>query len=135
MPDHGERMAGLEMRREHVGLEPLDLRRGPVLVVVVVIVGPTVKVEGTFVFIRLTVLVGRRVSCTGLSKQQGVGKTYAAPPVDHLPHVTRRELVEFLVAAKDDDGDVYRAEHGQLMGLLEEPVLAFQKGAGREAYS
>ena len=36
--------------------------------------------------------------------------------------------------AKDDDGHVYRAEHGELMSLLEEAAFPFQKGAGRGAH-
>jgi hypothetical protein len=71
MPDHGERMTALEVRREHVGLEPLNLRRGTVLVVVLIVVGSAIEIEGTFVFIRLAVLCGRHVSRRSSSNRSG----------------------------------------------------------------
>lgn len=58
--------------------------------------------------------------------------TYPAPAVEHLLHVHGGELVKLVVvAAQDDDGHVNRAEHGQLMSLLEEAAFPLQKGAGR----
>lgn len=48
---------------------------------------------------------------------------------DGLVDVARGELVELLVVAKDDDGNVDRAEHGELMSLLEQAALALQEGA------
>jgi hypothetical protein len=52
--------------------------------------------------------------------------------VEHLLHVHGGELVKLVVvAAQDDDGHVNRAEHGQLMSLLEEAAFPLQKGAGR----
>lgn len=50
-----------------------------------------------------------------------------------LLDVGRGELVELLVVAEDDDGDIDRAEDGELMSLLEEPSLAFEKGDGAVA--
>ena len=41
--------------------------------------------------------------------------------------ISRRVLVQLLVVSKDDDGDIDRAEDGELMRLLEQPSLALQK--------
>lgn len=49
--------------------------------------------------------------------------------VERVTDLTGRVLVEFLVVAKDNDGDIDRAEHGELMSLLEETTLALQKCA------
>lgn len=58
----------------------------------------------------------RRVTYIGVATQDGA-------------HFARRVFKELLVVAENDDGHIYRAEHGKLMGLLEETALAFQKGA------
>lgn len=39
------------------------------------------------------------------------------------------ELVELVVVAKDDYGDVDLAEFGELVGLLEEAAFALEEGA------
>ena len=43
---------------------------------------------------------------------------------DGLIDITGRKFVEFLIVAEDDDGDVDGAEDPELVGLLEETVLA-----------
>lgn len=55
--------------------------------------------------------------------------TYIGVATQDGAHFARRVLEELLVVAKNDDGNIYRAEHGKLMSLLEETALAFQKGA------
>lgn len=55
--------------------------------------------------------------------------TYIGISGDQLAHLTRRVLVEFLVLAKDEDGDIDGAEDGEFVSLLEETALALQKGA------
>ena len=45
-----------------------------------------------------------------------------------LVYITGGELVEFLVVAEDDDGDVDGAQHGELMRLLEQAALALEEG-------
>jgi len=57
------------------------------------------------------------------------GAAYVLVAADGLVDVARRELVELLVVAEDDDGDVDRAQHRQLVGLFEQTTLALQKGA------
>lgn len=47
---------------------------------------------------------------------------------DEVPHVSTRVLVQLFIVAKDEDGDVDRAENGELMCLLEKTALALQKG-------
>ena len=47
----------------------------------------------------------------------------------NLAHVRGRVLVELLIGAKDDDRDIDRAEHRQLMSLFEEAAFALEKGA------
>lgn len=46
-------------------------------------------------------------------------------------HVTRGELIELLVMAEDDNGDINRAKDSKLMGLLEEASFALEKGPER----
>ena len=48
---------------------------------------------------------------------------------NRLVDVARGELVQLLVVAKDDDGDVDGAEHRKLMRLLEQAAFALEKGA------
>lgn len=55
--------------------------------------------------------------------------TYIGISGDQLAHVTRRVLVEFLVLAKDEDGDIDGTKDGEFVSLLEETALALQKGA------
>ena len=43
-------------------------------------------------------------------------------------NISRRVLVQLLVVSEDDDGDIDRAEDGELMRLLEQTALALQKG-------
>lgn len=49
---------------------------------------------------------------------------------DQLSHVAGRVLVQLLVLAKDENGNIYRAKHRELMRLLEKTALALQEGAG-----
>ena len=83
--------------------------RRAIALVVLVVIGATVEVRRPFVLV-WPAMVG--VSC------------------DQLPHVAGRVLVQLLVLAKDEDGDIHRAKHGELMCLLEQTALALQKGAG-----
>lgn len=52
---------------------------------------------------------------------------------DRLVDVTGGELVQLLVVAKDDDGDIDGAEDGQLVGLFEKTALALEEGAAGAA--
>jgi hypothetical protein len=56
-------------------------------------------------------------------------EAYILVPANGLVDVARRELVQLLVVAKDDDGHVDGAEHRELMRLLEQAAFALQKGA------
>lgn len=51
---------------------------------------------------------------------------------DGLVDVARRKLVQLLVVAEDDDGNVDGAQDGELVRLLEEPALALEEGAARD---
>jgi hypothetical protein len=48
---------------------------------------------------------------------------------DHVVDVSRGELVELLVVAEDDDGNIDGAQDGQLMRFLEQTTFAFEKRA------
>lgn len=50
-------------------------------------------------------------------------------PANGLVDVARREFIELLVVAEDDDGDVYRAKHRELVRLLEETAFALEEGS------
>lgn len=58
-----------------------------------------------------------------------VAAAYILVPTDGLVDVTRRELIQLLVVAEDDDGNVDRAEHRELVGLLEQAAFALQEGS------
>ena len=55
--------------------------------------------------------------------------THICVSCDQLAHITRGVLVELLVAAEDEDGNIDRAKHGELMRLLEQTALSLQEGA------
>ena len=46
---------------------------------------------------------------------------------DGLVDVSRRVLVEFLVVPENNDRDIYGAENGELVRLLEETAFALEK--------
>lgn len=50
-------------------------------------------------------------------------------PPNYFIDVPRRELVQFFVMPKDYHRDINRAQHGELMSLLEKPTFAFEKSA------
>lgn len=52
---------------------------------------------------------------------------YVLVPSERLVDVARGELIQLLVVSKDDDSDVYGAKDAELVGLFEEPTLAFEK--------
>lgn len=128
VPKVGELRLRLEVRREHLGVHPVALRRSAV---VVLRLGPGVEIGRALVFIGTAVL-SRGLAAPRRPRRAGREGTYICVPRDHLPHVGGRVLVQLLVGAEDDDGDVNRAEHRQLVGLFEEATLSFQKGAGHE---
>jgi hypothetical protein len=105
----GERRVALVVRRQHLGIHGLDLRRGAILVVVVVVICAAVKVGRSLVL---------------------VGPAVISVAIEDGTHFVGRVLKELLVVTKNDDGNLYIAEHGKLMRLLEETALAFQKGDG-----
>lgn len=51
-------------------------------------------------------------------------------PPDDLVDIVGRVLVELLVVAEDDDGDVDLAEDGEFMRLLEEAAFTLEEGDG-----
>jgi len=51
-------------------------------------------------------------------------------PANRLVDVARRKLVQLLVVAKDDDGNVDGAQHRELMRLLEQAAFALQERPG-----
>jgi hypothetical protein len=62
-----------------------------------------------------------------------VNETYIVVSAQGLIDVARRELVQFLVVAEDDDGDVDRTQHRQLVGFLEQAAFALEEGDGAVA--
>jgi hypothetical protein len=98
----------LKVLGHHGSSHALSVRRRGIALIVLVVIRATVEVCGSFV------LVWPAVICV---------------PGDELPHVTGGVLVQLLVLAKDEHGDIDRAQYGQLMCLLEEAALALQEGA------
>lgn len=64
-----------------------------------------------------------------------VGYTYILVSGDQFAHVARRVFVEFLVAAKNEDGNIDGAQDRELVRLLEQAAFALQKGAAHARVS
>ena len=125
-----ERRLSLEVWRDHVGLHRLAARRGAVGLLVRRVLGAAVEVRGSFVLIWAAVLWWQ-VSRARDGTHRGGSATNVCVSVDELVHVPGRVLVELLVAAEDEDGDIDGAEHGELVCLLEQAAFPLEKGAGR----
>lgn len=103
----------LKMMRHHHGLLWWRVRalllsgRVVVTLLVLIALGLAHEVFRALVFVRATIIL-------------------VSP--DRLVDVTGGELVQLLVVAKDDDGDIDGAEDGQLVGLFEKTALALEEG-------
>lgn len=106
----------LELRMLHmmghhgvVGGRVRVLGKGGVFVVIIIVVAVLLahEVLGALVFVCAAIVL---VATNGL--------------VD----VARRELVQLLVVAEDDDSHVDRTENGELVGLFEQAALALEEG-------
>jgi hypothetical protein len=56
--------------------------------------------------------------------------TYVLISANGLVDVAGRKLVQLLIVTENDDGHIDRTQDRQLMSLLEEASLTFEKGAG-----
>jgi hypothetical protein len=108
----------------HVGFRAVG--RALVGIIVLVVIVATVEVARAFVLIGATMLLGALEICWPLLSPSRRG-TYVLVSTDQVAHVGRRVLVELLVVAKDEDGDIDGAEHRELMRLLEETALALEE--------
>lgn len=97
----------LKVLGHHGSSHALSVGRGGIALVVLVVISATVEVRRSFVLVR-PAMIG--ISC------------------DQLSHVARRVLVQLLVLAEDEDGDIDRAKDGELMCLLEKTTFALQEG-------
>lgn len=122
----GELRVALEVRREHLGVHGVGLRRGAVLVLVLVVICAAVEVGGALVLVGAAVLFSVSVWDFVVRSE---GETHIGIATQDGAHFARRVFKELLVVAENNDGNIYRAEHGKLMSLLEETAFAFQKGA------
>jgi hypothetical protein len=84
---------------------------GTIVVVVFIVIAVLFahEVLGAFVFVRIAIVL-----------------VAANSRID----VARRELIELIVMTEDDNGDVYGAQDGELVSLLEKTTLALEEGAG-----
>lgn len=53
--------------------------------------------------------------------------TYILIATESIVHVTRGVLIEFLVVAENDNGDIDGTKNGQLMSLLEQSTFALEE--------
>jgi hypothetical protein len=103
-----------------------------VLVLVIVAVLLAHKVLGALVLVCAAILRDLSVSCSfSATLCPRIRGAYILVPANGLVDVARRKLVQLLVVAEDDDGDVNRAEHGELMRLLEQAAFALQESAAQ----
>jgi hypothetical protein len=106
----------LEMVRHHtvLGRGVRVARCSALLVLVVFIVAVLLahKVLGALVLVCAAILRDLSVSCSfSATLCPRIRGAYILVPANGLVDVARRKLVQLLVVAEDDDGDVNRAEH------------------------
>lgn len=121
-----ERRLTGEVRGHHLRLHGLALWRGTVLVLFVFLVIAAIEVGGALVFVGSAMLGATSVS---IWLGRGTAATHKMVPLDKLVHVGRGVLVQLLVRAEDEDGNIDGAEHGELVRLLKETALALEEGA------
>ena len=127
----------LELGRHHVVHAVLGPGRGAIAIFLVFFVVAAVEIGWAFVLIWYAVLWSTSVSAYPLTAkkrataQARVGRTHVLVSGDEIAHVRGRILVELLVGAEDEDGDIGGAENGQLVSLLEETELALEEGAAK----
>lgn len=97
----------MEVRRHHLVVHLVgSVGRSAVGLLFLILIIATVEIGGSFVL---------------------VGTAMVLVPGDEISHIRRRVLVELLVVAKDEDGDIDGAEDGQLVGLFEQTALSLQE--------
>jgi hypothetical protein len=73
------------------------------------------------------------LSILGRISHVGASITLKSPHIlisaDGLIDIARGELVQLLVVAEDDDGDIDGAEDGQLVRLLEQTTFTLEKSS------
>jgi hypothetical protein len=129
-------LEGLRMLQvvRHQGVLGRGVRvaRCSALVVVVFIVVAVLlahKVLGALVLVRAAILRDLSARSSFSAALLDGRSAYILVPANGLVDVARRKLVQLLVVAKDDDGDVHGAQHGELVRLLEQAAFALQKSA------
>lgn len=107
VPQMRKRRLALEMGRNHLRFDgPFMTVRGSAFNILIFIVVATIEVVRTFMLVGTTVILISR---------------------DQVSHVVRGVLVEFLVTAEDEYGDIDRTEHGELVRLLEQAAFSLQE--------
>lgn len=106
------------------------MRRGSIVIFVLVFFLATVEIGRSFVLIGSAMLWQSQFRCLFECYCMGYlyGATYILVSGNEVAHVRGRILVELLVVSKDEDGDIDGAEHGELVCLLEQAALALEKG-------
>ena len=98
-----------------------------IFLLIIVIVALAIEVFGTFVFVGSANLRASQVRSPMRPKARGKGATNILVPVKSFLHITGRELIELLVVAKNDNRDIHRTQHRELVSLLEETTLSLEK--------
>jgi hypothetical protein len=103
---------------------------GTIVVVLVIIVAVLFahKILGAFVFVCIAILRGVLAMYEFVKGMSAA--TYVLVAANSRIDVAGRELVELIVVAKNDDGDIYGAQNGELVSFLEKTTLALEEGAG-----
>lgn len=99
-------------------------------ILLIVIIALACEIFGAFVLVGWTELEGemkyQRLCARLEMKKQD---THVLIASKRLRHFTRGVLIQLLVVAKDDNGDIDRTKNGEFMRLLEETTLSLQKRA------
>jgi hypothetical protein len=117
----------VELRRHHLGVQRLmALRRAAISLVVLVFVITTIEIRRAFVLIWSAVL-RKQLAREGPRRMERLRVTYELVSGNEVAHIARGVLINLLVVAEDEDGDIDRAQDGELVSLLEQATLALEE--------
>jgi hypothetical protein len=134
MPDVLVCLGMLQMMRHHSVLwRGVRVSWDSALVILVVFIIAVLfahEVLRTLVLVCAAILRDLSVSCSfSATLNPGIRDAYILIAANGVVDVARGKLVQLLVVAKDDDGDVDGTEHRELMRLFEQTAFALQKSA------
>lgn len=99
------------------------------LIFIIVVIALAREVIGTFVLMGWAELERKEWLASDSVYHVAIRRemTYILIATESLVHVARGVLIEFLVMAKDNDGDIDGTKNGQLVSLLEQSTFSLEE--------